>query len=258
MTDPRDGPQFEYRGPINALRRAWEAHFEPPCIVAPRSRLLYFPIPKAGSSTIIRALAEHEGVAPEWSAFEIVRPKDPRAEFPNFTAFTVVRNPWARLASCYRDKIVGVMDGHEGGRVELYNGFQRYKQMFGFDLFWLDMEFDQFVRRVYWIPDFGADNHIRSQYRRFMRPGGFCLVDRTFQIENTRRIERFLHWHNVLQSGQRLHRERRTEGPPWWSLYNERTARMVGQRYARDAVMFNYPSPFDARNEAHELAMEQE
>lgn len=72
--------------------------------------------------------------------------------------FAFVRDPFARIHSCYKNKIADVRA--TGGR----NIFEKH----GFSL---EMTFEEFVRRIAALPDHKSDRHFRSQAWFLTRQG---------------------------------------------------------------------------------------
>lgn len=69
-----------------------------------------------------------------------------------FECFSIVRHPYARLISCYQDKVRN-------------NGEPSYFHSLYFGLFTNDMPFDQFVKFVGVIPDSIKEIHFKPQYQ---------------------------------------------------------------------------------------------
>ena len=132
-------------------------------VVSHRCKAVYFPIPKAGCSSIKSLLRKAEGLPPtdpdglhdrERSGLMFPHmidlqdfhrllhsPRDDR-ERGHYFRFTVCRNPYARLASAYLDKVAGKEDGlgDQGRsidllRMALYRGTGRMPGSLSFEDF---------------------------------------------------------------------------------------------------------------------------
>lgn len=172
-----------------SIRKSIERRHPRP-IVCHKLKLLYYPVAKVASSSIRRYIFEHEYSHPEMAAEEregafvsFQFPRIPQKEVPKYvrdgyTTFTVVRNPYERVCSCYRDKILGsVKRGH------LHKGFQRYNKLASIPIFTEEMPFISFLRKIAWIPDFASDAHFRSQVTFIPHAGNQILVDHVLKME---------------------------------------------------------------------------
>ena len=128
---------------------------------------VYVEVPKVACSSIKIALASILGIdlaAIGGNPHKVSFPEPPVPPgsmlFPGLFSFAFVRNPWDRLVSCYRDKVLGevrdfmALDPARGLAYCLAR----------FDVFRPDMSFDAFVRAVATITDEEADDHFRSQH----------------------------------------------------------------------------------------------
>jgi dermatan 4-sulfotransferase 1 len=128
-------------------------------------RLAFFRVPKAANTSIKEALATAlklpriervrvsqdrywRIVAPE--KVEMITPRQFSVGYhcAGYWPFAVVREPVARVVSCYKSKIVKP---------------RRLPPAFAKRGFHQDMTVDAFVRRVYELSDSKADDHLRSQ-----------------------------------------------------------------------------------------------
>lgn len=173
---------------LENLKKAWRVRY-PTGIVCHRFRFIFFPVPKAATSSIKKLIAQMDDLPAEGNPHHDIRFEEVWAKnlgrYPGYRTFTVVRNPWDRLVSCFKDKIQGDLnDRRYGPRVQVHEGFDRYNKVLRRQIFRPDMTFEQFVRAVVRIPDAIADEHIRSQYKMFSRPGGGLLVERILKFEH--------------------------------------------------------------------------
>jgi len=76
-------------------------------IILREKRLVFWYLPKNACTSIKKVLADAQGLQyrnPHVAEFDLASP-DQAHEFDGFTQLAVVRNPFARLVSCYADKI---------------------------------------------------------------------------------------------------------------------------------------------------------
>lgn len=150
--------------------------------------------------------------------------------YREYFKFSFVRNPYDRLVSCYYSKInpriVGIdQEPHAG--VALRPG----------------MSFREFTEAVCMIPDEKSNVHFRSQHLTLYDYGadGGSLVDFIGRFENMEE--------DFSQVAQRLgvdpnlphsNPSKRREQRDYRGYYDEKLARMVGERYRADCELFGY------------------
>lgn len=205
-------------------------------VISDEHRLAWIFIPKVGGRTIERVLkAEYGGVAIA-QGLDVLYASRP--ELRGFRKFAFVRSPWARLVSCYKNKIDTEVEKNLGACVHPYAGL--YPRM----------PFNEFVR---WIctseegSDFHpkANRHWVSQHLFLSGPGGEFLVDRIGKLENMQQdfdeIMRGFglpgavlpHTGATVKAGVHGSRNYRP-------YYDASTARMVAERFREDIEMFEY------------------
>ena len=148
--------------------------------------------------------------------------------------FSFVRNPLARLYSCYRDKVVNAEK-----RRKLCT-LSPYGINFG-------MSFADFVIRIAEIPDNMANDHFRSQHT-FLTYRSNSFVDYVGKLENFREEWKPLEDKFALNFPQTDPTSRRVSGPslPLDKLpYTRESARIAIRRYARDIELYNYSDDID-------------
>lgn len=227
---------------VAAVKSAWSIRY-PVGILCERFHCIYFPIPKAGSSSVKRAITEAEGLpatnTPHHKYFQLVPAKELH-DYPDYVKFTVVRNPWDRLFSCFKDKIQGDLSDRQvvrGDRV--YAGFERYNKILRKRIFRPDMTLEEFAAVVARIPDFVSDEHFRSQYRLFSTPDGTSLVDQIIKVEQ---FDEGLQQLRAKLNAQdftikHVHRSAQSD---YRRFYTERAAQAVARRYAKDIALLGY------------------
>jgi hypothetical protein len=218
-------------------------------LVAPDRSFLYVTVQKAGSSTMRRRL---------WKLYDVEIPEEGATAAisaqtgpylglhdildeelrdllrgPSTYRFTFVRNPYSRLISAYRDKILN-LNGNPKYRHSLRLAPER------------EPSFAEFVRAVAATPDEGCDWHWMSQHRAAM-----CdIIDYDF-IGRLERLDDDFHWvlgnigrtPDVACDVGNLNRYRPTEEDGLGGcscLYDEAMADLVWRRYRRDFELFGY------------------
>ena len=167
-------------------------------------------------------------------------PSPPRIPpgFDHAFHFTFVRNPWARLASCYADKVLALLP-HRFKEFEQYYPSIRFERM----------TFTDFVRFVCRVPDDLCEPHFAPQCR--------CLDGITLDFVG--RVERFaddlgevirltgldkrlLKWaHTRTGSSVLPPQDRPRSGSAHYTdLYTTQTRNLVARKYARDIDRFGY------------------
>jgi hypothetical protein len=194
-------------------------------------------MPKVGSGTIrmqvIHQLREHHGGEfPRERLWEYVR-FVPGARFrdlqpPRFS-FAFVRDPYARLVSCYRHKIVRP---REAGR-RISPVFAVYGRRFS-----LDMGFPEFVAAVASIPDGRAEKHFRSQTHSLYLDGE-PVVDFVGRLERFERDWGTVCERSLLAPAARAYNV--TGDVDLGDWYDERLLRVATERYRADLDLLGYP-----------------
>ena len=150
--------------------------------------------------------------------------------YRDYFKFAFVRNPWDRLVSCYKSKLVQRGTGLRMGRygnVSLRRG----------------MAFEDFAKAVCRIPDELSNHHFRSQHVTVCDegPGRAVLADFVGRFENLKEDFGLVAERIGLETGLPHAGSSRSQNPPSYrDFYDERLARMVGERYREDAALFGY------------------
>lgn len=205
-------------------------------------RAVYIDIAKVASSSIKATLASVLGLqGADGNPHEVEFPRPPTADlqgdriYPGLYTFAFVRNPWDRLVSCYRDKILGEVTDFTGfAESGIAHCFAR------FDAFSANMSFEDFVRAVASISDDEADEHFRSQADYVTNASGCVAVDFVGRYETL--SDDFDHvGHKIgLRSDIRLPRLQSAPKLNHASFYTSQTRSIVEARYAKDVELFCY------------------
>ncbi len=204
-------------------------------ILLEKQKAIYFFIPKVACSSIKKACADILGM----NTSDIDKQGFPHPKiselnkYKDYFKFAFVRNPWDRLVSCYRNRILNTLVTDEEYFKGVSNGFVRFKK------FYAGMPFDEFVEAVFTISDDDADQHFRSQYIFITDKEKRLLVDYVGRFENLEND--FSHVLKIIHAGDHsLNHLNKTNRTNYREYYNERTEKMVAQRYADDISLFNY------------------
>lgn len=148
--------------------------------------------------------------------------------------FSFVRNPLARLYSCYRDKVVNAPAFRDHCTLSPY-GIE-----FG-------MSFGEFVHRIAEIPDSESNEHFRSLHT-FLTYQGASFVDYVGKIEHLKEDWLPLSEKYALECPQRDENSKRVSGPSIPSIelpYTRETAEIAVERYAHDIELYDYSSDIE-------------
>jgi hypothetical protein len=208
---------------------------DPNNIILKDMEVICFCIPKCANTSIKRAFMQmlgKKGNPHGPGKFETISKWTAGYKYPHFFKFAFVRNPYARLVSCYQNKIKGK---------KFHYPFAR----FGFTP---DTTFSDFVQTIERYPDFLSDQHFRSQYYELV------VLD---DVKTPWLVPDFIgkvetigpDWDYVVEkiyniSGRKLPPLPR-ENPdkdkrPWQSYYDDHTRALVQRRYIMDFEVFKY------------------
>ncbi len=209
-------------------------------------RLVYLPVPKSACSSIKIALAKPAGFDYDLSRgtegihghgrWHIERIRLKQAQH-GYYRFSFVRNPFDRLVSCYRQKI-------------LFTPTPAMPRPF-YDPYFFDLpantSFADFAERVCRIPDALSENHFKSQYA-LLYDAGKLLVDYVGKLEQVERdwsplaerfqLEPLLVETNVSRNKPGTHSDYRR-------YYTAPLARLVYERYRHDVEAFGYQAEYE-------------
>jgi len=221
-------------------------------------RSIYFAIPKVANSSmkalcadLIRARLNPRFVEEFWSDRwkpRIFREKYARAylkrkgilltreelaECDTYWKFCLVRNPWDRIVSCWKQKVsdTSTLRGGDSTRVA--------ESLAGHGVFYPGMSFQRFVHTVAEIPDEDANGHFRSQYTFVTDEEGDLVVDFVGRMEA---IETDLDhvFRTIGVSGHAIPHLLASGGKAYVEYYNRETRELVAKRFARDISLFEY------------------
>lgn len=205
-------------------------------------RLVYLSIPKAACTAIKLAFAKALGFDfapgeniemavhhhPQWRWAQSKLPEAQRS----YDRFTFVRNPFDRLVSCYRQKIIAAPTST--GQAPLFRNY--------FFAMPANISFADFAQRVSKIPDAVADSHFKSQYALLHRKGElqvdyvgkFERFDQDWQpLAEKYQLDPLLAQANVSKNKPGCHSDYRL-------YYTEDLVQLVYERYRKDVETFGY------------------
>ena len=208
---------------------------------------VYIDIAKVASSSIKAMLASVLGLeGADGNPHEIEFPKPKAIDglgdrmYPGFFTFAFVRNPWDRLVSCYRDKILGEVAGFTGfAESGVAHCLAR------FDEFSANMSFDDFARAVASIPDDEADEHFRSQSDYVINSSGCVAVDFLGRYEALGDDFAHVVCEIGLPADTQLPNLQIAPKRSYASFYTSETRGIVKARYINDVELFRYEFPSD-------------
>lgn len=207
-------------------------------------KIIYFPVAKVACSSIKKVFADlldlkydlddiddsvHELNFPFVKKREIFSKR-----YDGYLKFAFVRNPWDRLFSCYKSKILHDPDHYIRGFTQgVFDGFLKYG-----DTFYAGMGFSEFVFSVREIPDKDADEHFRSQYLSLYDSNGTRLTNYIGKFE--RMDQDFSPVANRLHQEVKLPRLMQSDYRLYTNAYTHELIEVVAERYKEDIELFNY------------------
>lgn len=152
--------------------------------------------------------------------------------YPQHLTFSFVRNPWSRLVSTYRHKILAETITNDNYLDGVHRGFVKWRFPFR-----AGMPFEEFVDFICTLPDDRSEKHLKSQ-SHFLVHRGVLIPAFIGRFETIARD-----WGELcvrLGANVELVRYNRTDGAPYPSYYSPRLVNLVGDRYHDDVVRFGY------------------
>jgi hypothetical protein len=143
------------------------------------------------------------------------------------TYFTVVRNPFSRIVSVYRDFF-------EGNHPD----FIYHDYLFG--VINKQVSFDEFLKRVAKIPDFLKDQHIRPQHLFLKYYQYQNSKIHVFKLEDTESIQQFLKPYEI-------HVPHRNQSASYElaSYYTPTSLKLANSIYKKDIELFGFESQYN-------------
>jgi hypothetical protein len=207
-------------------------------IVVDDKKLVYLSNPKVACSSIKATLipAKPKGKTVHQATKSLTRDFLTRKE-KTYYKFTFVRNPFARLVSCYEDRYIKDQRRIDRGKRDaLY--FDRY--LFGYIKH--VESFDEFIRKIVRIPTCLHDMHFYPQYNLIYGRNGARAVD---FVGKLKKINEQFKPIQVRFGLMPLPHRNKTKKGDWRDFYTRETAELVRKKYAKDISQFGYEDEYD-------------
>lgn len=200
-------------------------------------QLIYFELPKNACTSMKTQLAEVLNLPkrPDFPwyihrdnnyTFPAATQKEVLTKYQDYLRFAIIRNPWERLVSCYKDKIFY--------KDEDNTYFIRTNPQFS-----KGMPFDEFVDLVATIPDHLADFHFCSQLNLLTDFQGDFLCNYLAELETLN-----FHFEKIkaktgipFEIAPHLNKTKKSS---YVDYYNPDLVEKVRQRYRHDIEFFGY------------------
>jgi hypothetical protein len=205
---------------------------------------LYFYIPKVACSSLKLSVAELLDIpspdmsnplaSPHRRPYPYVRRNEILTKYQSYCRFAFVRNPWDRLLSCYKNKIVGVKSGRYG-EGKLLEFLKKDSERFH-----LDMSFSEFVEVVASLADNNSDYHYRSQYSFNFTDDGVQLTNFIGKFESLDDDLRRLAENSEVPLLRLPHVMKSSDSRTYREFFTTKTKKLVESRYEKDIDTFKY------------------
>lgn len=206
---------------------------------------IYIEIPKVACTSFKVSFAKLLGISLEDAGgdpHQTCYPLPPTAPsfsdllYPGIFTFAFVRNPWERLVSCYRDKILGEVQGFTNFTIRpgVANCLAHY------DAFFANMTFEEFVYAVASIPDDEADAHFRSQHTFLTNEAGEIGIDFVGRYERLIADFQLIQQRIGLPDIELPHLQAARYPTQYTSFYSPQLQKIVAERFCNDIELFQY------------------
>jgi len=235
------------KAPVKTLLRLQGYDNSQPILLEPFNAI-YFQIPRI-ASTSLKALFKKElglaGLAPHATRFPVPNRDKLEADlYSDYFKFCFVRNPWARIVSCYQ-RILNRRNINE----TYWTKFLFYVMpksassgrhpLTSLPVLNAHMSFEEFVNAVANIPDEYANKHFRSQHTFLCNARGELLVDYVGRLETFKDDFQYVA-RRIGLSGEGPQNRPRPERRYYKDYYDKDTWEIIAQRYRKDIELFGY------------------
>ena len=206
-----------------------------------QQNLVYLEMPKVASSSILFTISQYYGVKlnplriRQENLWHIQRGKLKKNQ-ANYYKFTFIRNPFDRLVSSYRDKIIN----QDKKKIPYHYNAPHFSIP-------ENASFADFVKIIVDIPDSMADRHFKSQYATLYDKNRL-LVDWIGRFEHlgsdwAELAEKYnfkpdLFHQNSSHNVENIHQDYRL-------YYTKELAHMVYKRYQKDVDLLGYSHAYE-------------
>ena len=194
-------------------------------VLWPAQRLIYFRVPKSGNTSIARGIPQGERTR--------IWLRDLQREYADWTTFSFVRNPYARLVSNYCEKIRA--DAATVGKFVrgVHHGFHELGLPMS-----AGMSFEEFAEIACDYDDEATEKHLKSQTHHLYRHGR-RLPDYVGRLENME--QDWARLATPLGLDHSLPHLNRSRHRHWSEFYRDAALRQrVADRYRSDFENFGY------------------
>lgn len=207
----------------------------------PSYKGVYFPIYKSARTTFIdlfNAIQEKDQKISGFLSVFRIRKSELDKKYADHFRFTFVRNPYSRIVSCYKDKIMN--EARPTKHVKFATRISGASApLMNTGNFFPGMSFKEFVREIARIPDDRADIHYRSQFCFVTDKNKRMLVDFVGKLENSAEdLKHVCEKLGIDTIPELPHKNRTTQG--YREYYDYETKALVQERYMRDFEIFGY------------------
>jgi len=179
-------------------------------IIQLKNNCAYYVVPKAGSRSILKSFID----------LDLIEQKEKIAPEFNFS-FAIVRNPWDRLFSAWKDKVE-----KQWGDPNFTKSHLRIKKLERFK----DKSFDFFVKNF----ETNLDPHVELQVNLVDPDVDF--IGKLDNLENDFKII----LNKIGAPEVKLEQRNATKHCHYSEYYNNTTIEIVAEKYARDIKYFNF------------------
>ncbi len=197
---------------------------------------------KGACSSVIVSMLQRDDIQDDYSVFKddvggrILEKSLPIRDEEWFT-FTFVRNPFARLVSCYESKY---HEDRTRNRDAIHRGYLDYDYYLD-GYIREDKGFEHFIYQIMHIPYPMEDYHFCSQYHRFIGKDGQPLVNFIGKVEC---LEADYEPIRKKYGFDPLRRYNKVDYGDWRDYYTTKLAKKVYRKYKKDVKYFGYEEAY--------------